>query len=62
MPNLNQWIYVYVIKDGNLIYDRTVSRSGLGPSRAKEIVYEHESRGNESFYTIGTLPREPAFY
>lgn len=58
--DLNDWIYIYYIKDGLLIYDRTVSRKGLGPGRAKQVVEEHEKRGHESFYTIGTIPREPA--
>ena len=62
MSNLNDWIYIYFIKDGNLIYDRTVSRTGLGPDRAKQVVEQHQKRGFESFYTIGTLTRDPAFY
>lgn len=62
MSNLNQFIYIYVIKDGKLLYDRTVSRFGLGPQRAKQVVDEHEKRGNESFYTIGTLTKEPSLY
>lgn len=61
MPSvLNQWIYIYYIKDGYLIYDRTVSRGGLGPCRAKQRVEENESRGYESYYTIGNLTKEPA--
>jgi hypothetical protein len=60
MSNLNCWIYIYFIKDDLLIYDRTVSRQGLGPNRAKQRVEELEARGYESFYTIGTLPSEPA--
>lgn len=62
MPSdLNDWIYIYrITKCGSLIYDRTVSRYGLGPRRAKEIVKQIEERGEEGFYTIGTLPREPA--
>ena len=58
---LNNWIYIYFIKDEYLIYDRTVSRYGLGPSRAKQRVEELNERGYEAFYTIGTLTREPAF-
>ena len=52
-----EWIYIYFIKGDCLIYDRTVSRIGLGPDRAKQVVKEHEERGNEAFYTIGvTVP------
>jgi hypothetical protein len=58
---LNDWIYIYYIKDNCLIYDRTVSRSGLGPHEAKERVAINEKRGYESFYTIGTLTKEPTF-
>jgi len=57
---LNDWIYIYFIKDGLLIYDRTVSRYGLGPSRANQRVEELNARGHESFYTIGTLARMEA--
>ncbi len=59
---LNDWIYIYYIRDGNLMYDRTVSRYGLGPSRAREVVDAINKRGDEGFYTIGGLAREPAFY
>ena len=58
--DLNQWIYIYFIRDGFLHYDRTVSRYGIGLERAKEVVKEWEKRGCESFYTIGTLPRTSA--
>lgn len=58
---VNDWIYIYVIKDNKLMYDRSVSRYGLGLSRAKTIVAQHEARGNESFYTIGTLTKLEAF-
>jgi hypothetical protein len=59
--DLNDWIYIYrITKDGHLIYDRTVSRYGLGPKRAKDRVIEIEKRGEEGFYTIGTLTKEPA--
>ena len=34
----NDWIYIYVIRDDKFIYDRSVSRTGLGPSRADEVV------------------------
>lgn len=60
MSNLNDWIYIYFIKDGYLLYDRTVSRMGAGLQRAKDLVAEHEKRGYESFYTIGTTTNEPA--
>lgn len=60
MSNLNQWIYIHYIKDNQLIYDRTVSRTGLGPPRAKQRVAELEARGYEAFYTIGTPTKEPA--
>lgn len=61
--NLNDFIYIYrVSTEGNLIYVSTVSRFGLGPKRAKEVVAERKAKGEEAFYTIGTLPREPAFY
>ena len=59
--DLNDWIYIYFIKDGELFYDRTVSRTGLGPSRAKQRVEEQEARGYEAFYTIGGLARTPAY-
>lgn len=54
---LNDWIYIYFIENEFLIYDRTVSRRGLGLARAKERVKHFEEKGLESFYTIGTLPR-----
>jgi len=57
---LNDWIYIYYIKNNLLLYDRTVSRTGLGPVRAKQKVQEWKERGYEAFYTIGTLPKEPA--
>ena len=57
---LNDWIYIYYIKGDLLIYDRTVSRGGLGPDRAKEVVERWKTRGYESFYTIGTLARKDA--
>ena len=60
--NLNDWIYIYYIRNGDLVYDRTVSRTGLGPWRAKQRVEEYKSRGYEAFYTIGTLAEEPAYY
>jgi len=55
--NLNQWIYIYKIVDGFLIFDRSVSRVGLGPSRAKQRVAELEKLGHEAFFTIGTLTK-----
>lgn len=55
--NLNQWIYIYKIVDGLLICDRSVSRKGLGPSRAKQRVEELEKLGHEAFFTIGTLTK-----
>lgn len=58
--NLNDWIYIYYIRDGLLRYDRSVSRHGLGLSRAKQVVCEWEKRGCESFYTIGTLTKTEA--
>jgi len=58
--DVNDYIYIYYIKDNKLIYDRTVSRFGGGPDRAKEAVAAHEGRGNESFYTIGTITRDSA--
>lgn len=60
--DLNQWIYIYSIKDGYLSYDRTVSRTGLGPARAKERVAELEKYGYEAFYTIGTTPYANTLY
>ena len=61
MSDLNDWIYIYFIKNGVLYYDRTTSRNGsIGLMRAKQIVAEHESRGYESFYTIGTLTKAAA--
>lgn len=63
MSDLNQWIYIYYInKENRLIFDRTVSRNEYGVRRAKEIVEQHEQRGRESFYTIGTLTKEKAYY
>lgn len=60
---LNDWIYIYRIdKENRLIYDRTVSRYGLGLQRAKEVVNTWKIRGYEAFYTIGTLPRKEAYY
>ncbi len=58
--NLNDWIYVYHIRDGFLLFDRSVSRRGLGLNRAKELVARWEQRGYESFYTIGTLTKTEA--
>lgn len=49
----NDWIYIYYIEDNNFIYDRSVSRYGLGPSRANDVVANWEARGKESFYVIG---------
>jgi len=49
----NDWIYIYYIRDNNLLYDRSVSRTGLGPPRAKQRVKELEDLGYEAFYTIG---------
>lgn len=49
----NDWIYIYYVKDNNIIFDRSVSRTGLGPSRAKEKQEELEKIYGESFYTIG---------
>ena len=60
---LSDWIYIYIIRGDNLlIYDRTVSRKGLGPGRAKERVAELESMGYEAFFTIGTLTKVSALY
>lgn len=60
---LNDWIYIYYITEGGqLVYDTTVSRHGLGPQRAKDKVAQHEKLGREAFYTIGTVPKAPAFY
>ncbi len=58
--NLNDWIYVYYIRDDLLLYDRSVSRQGLGLNRAKELVDQWEKKGCESFYTIGTLTKKDA--
>lgn len=52
---INQWVYIYYIKDDLILYDRTVSRTRLGPDRAKRRVEELESKGYEAFYTIGTI-------
>ena len=57
---LNQWIYIYKIADGLLIFDRSVSRHGLGPGRAKQRVEELEKQGYEAFYTIGTVTKQEA--
>lgn len=58
---LSDFIYIYFIKDGDLLYDRSVSRTGLGPDRAKERVTQLIGYGYEAFYTIGTLTKEAAF-
>tara|TARA_R110002020_G_scaffold375941_1_gene587102 strand:+ start:100 stop:321 length:222 start_codon:yes stop_codon:yes gene_type:complete len=63
MDKLNDNIYIYVIlKSGRgqdvAFHDRTVSRYGLGPARAKEVVDNHNKRGVESFYTIGNTFRK----
>ncbi len=51
---LNDWIYIYRIsKKGFLHYDRSVSRKGLGPQKAKDRVKEIEASGDEGFYTVG---------
>jgi len=61
MNKLNDWIYIFFINDNNLHFDRSVSRFGLGPNRAKQVVETWKTRGYESFYTVGTLPREDFF-
>ena len=59
---MNDWIYIFFIDENdNVIYDRTVSRTGLGPKRAKEVVENFNKRGVEAFYTIGRLVRGPFF-
>lgn len=58
---LSDYIYIYFIRDGELFYDRSVSRTGLGPIRAIERVTQLNSYGYEAFYTIGTLTKEEAF-
>lgn len=57
MSKINQWIYIYYVKDDLVIYDRTVSRTGLGPKRAKDKVKELEGIYGEAFYTIGTTAK-----
>lgn len=59
---LTDYIYIYYIcnESGLLILDRSVSRHGLGPSRANELVDGHQKRGRESFFTIGTLVKVEA--
>lgn len=59
---VNDWIYIYYIckESGLLIFDRSVSRYGLGPDRARELVDKHNERGHESFYTIGTITKHEA--
>lgn len=47
------YIYIYFISEGKIIFDRSVSRRGLGPLRAKQVVENFEKKGVESFYTIG---------
>lgn len=53
------WIHIYYIsKDGEgIIYDRTVSRTGLGPARAKQVIEQWEVAGREAFYVIGATIR-----
>lgn len=59
--DLNDYIYVYYINEnGQLIYDRSMSRYGAGPGDVKHRIQVLESRGFEAFYTIGTLAREAA--
>lgn len=55
---LNDYIYIYKIVDGLLIYDRSVSRTDL--ARAKQRVEELEKLGHEAFFTIGTLTKQRA--
>ena len=53
-PNLTDYIYIYYISEcGHIIYDRSVSREGLGPNRAIERVEFYKKRGKEAFFTIG---------
>lgn len=49
----NDWIYIYYIEDDKFIYDRSVSRYGLGPARAETVVRNWKASGKESFYVIG---------
>lgn len=49
----NSWIYIYYVVDDKIIFDRSVSRTGLGPVRAKQKVAELEKTYGEAFYTIG---------
>lgn len=57
MKKPNDWIYIYYISEcGNYtVYDRTVSRTGLGPARAKQRVEELAKIGKEGFYIIGSI-------
>lgn len=50
----NDWIYIYYILEDKIICDRTVSRTGLGPQRAEQVVKKWREVGHEAFYTIGT--------
>lgn len=56
---MTNYIYIYYIVGGQYIYDRSVSRTGLGPGRAKQRVQDlekHYGEGN-AFYTVGkTFP------
>jgi len=52
---MNPWIYIYFISNEKVIYDRTVSRTGLGPARAEQVVKRFRESGTEAFYTIGRL-------
>ncbi|QZI89614.1 hypothetical protein SIPHO076v1_p0081 [Vibrio phage PS34B.1] len=53
----NDWIYIYYINGDLIIFDRSVSRTGLGPLRAKEVVSNFNKRNVEAFFTIGvTVP------
>lgn len=57
----NDYIYIYCIRGESVHYDRSVSRTGLGPPRAKQRVKELNDLGYEAFFTIGvTVPG--AFY
>lgn len=50
---LTAYIYIYFIDGEKIIFDRSVSRNGLGPSRAKQRVEELRNFNKEAFYTVG---------
>lgn len=56
----NDWIYIYYIRKSQqgediTVFDRSVSRTGLGPIRAEQRVKELRAQKYEAFYIIGNI-------